>query len=561
MPSVPFDAIDPIEVGLAARVRAWADQAVEPIDAAAIARSATKSVPVAQRVSWLPPVRGLAGRGSPTRARAIRFVVAGAIVALFAGVLLNDALIIRRSDEPLPGVAPAASPTATMIDGVRIETHRYQSTSFPGAGPLPLGPAPFVHGDRRYEIIRDSSPFSFEVPSDGWVSDGLSVITREADGASVRFWLATPDGIHTDPCSGGPARALSGDFVNPVEVMATIPDTILESGPSEVMVGGILADQFVLTVPEDGSCARGFKLWSDEGPDGRPEPRPGDTIGVWIVPQLDCCGRYLWIEARTPQGTGPGIDAETAQIVASATAPGDPFFPHAGPVEGEQESSDAVYEDAIHHWFAFTVPEDRGWLSTGFDDVGNGGGSLVRGEIGTPDGAVITFSWRPDHVYADPCAHTLMDPPPGPSPSDFAAALAGIPGVDVLSGPTDTEIGEAYGKAKSGPRPGPGLSAIELVLKIREDIDCEPQDFYLWADECTDARRTAHEQAYEHRDRLCLERPDPRPARALGSTITLWVLDAPLFLVDAETYAGAPPDVEREILQIIDSIECCGAAG
>ena len=216
------------------------------------------------------------------------------------------------------------------------------------------------------------------------------------------------------------------------------------------------------------------------------------------------------------------------------TSPGRAIFPPAGLQSGEQEWAKNWPHGFATSFLEFVVP--FGWRSTGFDDVGNGGGSLVRGEPGTPDGAVITFS-RPDHVYADPCAHTLLDPPPGPSIGDLAAALAAIPGTDLVSGPTDVRLN--------------GHSAKELVLRVPEDIGCEPGQFYLWADECV----TTHVGGYDHLESVCLERPEPRPARARGSMIRLWILfeDDPV-LIAAETYAGASPTVEREVQQVIDSI-------
>jgi hypothetical protein len=498
-----------------------------------------------QRHRWL---RRPGWLGLGPSARMIRLAVAAVIVALVGGLLLDEALTPRRTDEPLPAVMPAASPTARPPGLPPIVTHRYQSTSFPGAGPLPPEAAVGPYDPGRYQVIRGSSPFSFAVPSAGWTSDGVSTVTRSADGASVRYWTALPDSIYADPCAGDAIWPLADAGKPPVEVLSMLPDTILVSVPSEVVVAGIVTSQFVLTVPEDGSCAGGFQLWSDAAPDGRPEPRPGDTISLWI----GWAGpEYLFIEGRTPQAAGPGIDPEVAAIVASTTVPEDPIFP---PAELNLGGGEYRWDAGRGNGWGYSTVTFRNpssaWRSTGYDDVGNGGGSLVRGEAGTPSGAVVTFS-RPDQVYADPCAHTLQDPPPGPSIDDFAAALAAIPGTDLLSGPTDVTFSRR--------------AAIELVLRVREDIGCEPEDFYLWADECV-TTRTWHERGADgHEDRLCLEHPDPRAARARGSTIRLWVVRSraeqgfPLFaLIDAETYEGATPEVEREVQQLIDSIVTLG---
>ena len=43
MHSTSFDPIDPVEPSIVARVREWTDQAVTPVDAAAVARAASSA--------------------------------------------------------------------------------------------------------------------------------------------------------------------------------------------------------------------------------------------------------------------------------------------------------------------------------------------------------------------------------------------------------------------------------------------------------------------------------------------------------------------------------------
>jgi hypothetical protein len=530
---------------LLARIWDWADQSVEPIDPGAIARAAISGGPVAERDGWLRMVWWLAGAGTRAAARTMGIVAAATIVALFAGVLLTEALTTRRTDEPLSAIAPAASP-AVSPSGSSLTVHRYQSAGFHPRGPLRAGVLGY-EGDDRYQVIRDSRPSSFAVRSPGWVSDGVSTITRSTDGASLRFWRDAPGGIYADPCAGGPIRALVGPGIDPVATMASIPDTVLVSGPSEVVVAGRLGMQFLLGVPARAECDAGFRLWSDEDPDSDAEA--GDMIAVWIVPWDDTGDFPLWIEGRTPKGAGLAFDPEIESIVASMIAPEQPLFPPASGMWPERPSWSVNEAHGLPSYrVRFDVPP--GWDSTGYDDVGNGGGSLLRGETGTPGGAVVTFS-SPDQVYADPCAHTLLDPPPGSSIDDLAAALAAMSGTDLVSGPTTVTV--------------PGSSVQGLVLRIREDIGCQPEQFYLWADECAIAYGGADEHPGDDPShRLCLERPDPRPARALGSTIRLWVgtkLGGPpglRFVIDAETYAGAPSEVEREVQQVLDSVSVLG---
>jgi len=202
-----------------------------------------------------------------------------------------------------------------------------------------------------------------------------------------------------------------------------------------------------------------------------------------------------------------------------------PLFPEAGPL--------AVGE---HRWIpkpttptpilSFTVPTP-GWRSGGYKTAPNGGGWIEKGTPGKPDGAVITF-WRPDRVATDPCGHTLVTPRLRPWPMDLAGAVAAIPGIELVSGPTER------------PPVSQDFSDQEVVLRIPEDIDCDPQEFYLWADG-------------DH----------PRTATARGSTITISIVagSAGPFFVEAETYKGASPELEREVQQIVDSLRGGGGIG
>ena len=96
MTDAPFDVIDPIEARLAARVRGWADQAVEPVDAIAIARAAA-SAPVLSG----PPAWRFHSMTSPFRI---------ALVAAAIGVLAQSASTSCRAAPTSTAPAPSASP-------------------------------------------------------------------------------------------------------------------------------------------------------------------------------------------------------------------------------------------------------------------------------------------------------------------------------------------------------------------------------------------------------------------------------------------------------------------
>ena len=105
MRNAPFDAIDPMEARLAGRVHDWLDQAVVPIDAAAIARSA--SAPRARR----GPLSGT----SPFFAR--RLLAGIAVLALGMSALL---LVPGQA----PSTAPGAMPSPSVEPSMRPEPFR-----------------------------------------------------------------------------------------------------------------------------------------------------------------------------------------------------------------------------------------------------------------------------------------------------------------------------------------------------------------------------------------------------------------------------------------------------
>ena len=157
-----------------------------------------------------------------------------------------------------------------------------------------------------------------------------------------------------------------------------------------------------------------------------------------------------------------------------------------------------------------------GWVS-------NGSWGIDRSTGVTPDGAGFIF-WvdaTPVGVFANPCANRQA-PPIGELAAGLAAAVARVPGTDLVSGPSDVTVG--------------GHPAKHVVITIREDIGCVPESFNLW---------------YAPREDLA------RYATQLGSTIRVWIVDVggKLVWIDGETYKGAGPEPGQEIQQIIDSIQ------
>ena len=155
------------------------------------------------------------------------------------------------------------------------------------------------------------------------------------------------------------------------------------------------------------------------------------------------------------------------------------------------------------------------------------GNSIGKGEYPRPDYIGIDF-WlnAPENVYADPCAHTPLNPPPSATAAGLAAAVAAVPVADLVSGPSSVDVG--------------GRPAQHVVLTISEDIGCDPHDAWLWYDESSGGATGGW-----------------RWAEGLGATFRIWIIevDGKLVWIDAYTLKGAGPAADQEIQQIIDSIK------
>lgn len=133
--------------------------------------------------------------------------------------------------------------------------------------------------------------------------------------------------------------------------------------------------------------------------------------------------------------------------------------------------------------------------------------------------------WSIDVVYADPCGHVAA-PPVSPSAANLAAAVAGIPGVDVVTGPVDVTLG--------------GMPGKHVAITFPEDADCTASEFFMWYDSAVcDGDAPCHRWVSE-----------------LGQTSKVWIIevDGTHVWIEAETYKGARPELEQGIQQIVESI-------
>lgn len=208
-----------------------------------------------------------------------------------------------------------------------------------------------------------------------------------------------------------------------------------------------------------------------------------------------------------PAVVGPPTEAPSPTQASAATPEPTPrAFPRAGVLTAGRHS---MTREGVS--FSIEVPE-AGWTSNGDFLISRG---VTAGEF-------IFWGNTPDGVYTDPCGHE-QGPVIGPSAAELAAAVAAIPGTELVSGPTEVTVG--------------GRPAQHVAIRIPEDVGCAAGEagFQLWYDEETGGRY---------------------PTR-LGDTIQTWIIDVDgaLVWIDCETVANASARVEQEIQDIVNSIQ------
>jgi hypothetical protein len=232
MTRLPDDHLDPYEAQLARRVSTFADQAVRPIDAAAIAAAAHTG---AHR-------RTLAGRifGSSASMARLGVVLAGALVTAAAfGVFINAGGPNQASDDPVatptgvPGAAEQCNATDLVGEitawegaaGHRIATigiHNGATSSC--SVPAALRPA-LVDSDGHALIVgapvSDSPTFTFEAGGNVRTLVDMANYCGQAPSGQLRIRLYLPDqasieaapaanlpnAVDPPPCNGPNAAA------------------------------------------------------------------------------------------------------------------------------------------------------------------------------------------------------------------------------------------------------------------------------------------------------------------------------------------------------------------
>ncbi len=143
------------------------------------------------------------------------------------------------------------------------------------------------------------------------------------------------------------------------------------------------------------------------------------------------------------------------------------------------------------------------------------------GSVGPNDAWLLFWNDPPVGVFDVPCAAVKNQPVA--TLAELMDAIASMPGTDLVSGPEDVTVG--------------GYPAKHVVITIRKDIGCPPDQFYLWYGPGG--------------------MDNARYASQAGSTIRTWAVDVggKIVWIDGETYVGAPAKLGKEIQKIIDSIQ------
>jgi Protein of unknown function (DUF4232) len=220
MTDVPNDPIDPYESRLARRVGAYAEQAVEPIDAAEIARTTA----AAARGSG---VRGaLLGRGrSPNLAWVL---VAGVLIVAAAGAVVGGGARGLFGPGQTATPAPAAVRACTPYDVDAV------ITAWDGAA---------GHRIATVELHQiGTTPCTVDPLPQPWLADGhgTPLITGKA-GAGAPITIAPGDVLHTlvqdgNYCGPQPAAPVTVAFT---EHDATFDATFVATALSPTDVSGV----------------------------------------------------------------------------------------------------------------------------------------------------------------------------------------------------------------------------------------------------------------------------------------------------------------------------------
>jgi hypothetical protein len=273
----------------------------------------------------------------------------------------------------------------------------------------------------------------------------------------------------------------------------------------------------------------------------RLDPVTGEVEGeIDIVPSpgpIAAGGGAVWAASRNPTpytppyGTLARYDIETGRVerIVVGGTPSDlvfargsvwvavPELDSAGSPVGDwgPVGTDRLLLTVDRVPFSFSLQAGDSWERFGSTSINK----YISG--GQDAEAIIFWKTLPSDENADPCA-----PLRGASAAELAAAAAAAPGTELVAGPSDVTVG--------------GRAAKHVVVRVREDVGCDPGFFFTWAPPDGGAFWL-----------------DTLP----GDTIRVWIVDVngTHFVIEAETRPNAGPEVEQEIQQFVESVRFEGA--
>jgi uncharacterized lipoprotein YbaY len=233
-----------------------------PVDALAVARSAAEHA---------------SKRRSSTMFSATKFVLAGAIVALFGGFLFASVLTTREGEQPVPGAEASASAVAQvsgMVNSGALDQPQravrivvtLEDALAPEAGTPPLGEAIFEganYGDGTFE-------FSIDYDPERIVDSGSYVLKTRMEESEVLRLVA----VGTDPGTGETAVPVITNG-NPVEGIEIELIKATDDGTIGYVGGRVIADS---GLPATESDMRMVVTLSDSSASG-----PAAVVGEFVV--------------------------------------------------------------------------------------------------------------------------------------------------------------------------------------------------------------------------------------------------------------------------------------
>lgn len=466
----------------------------------------------------------------PTRAwwrgpRTVREAMSALAVLALAALVVAVIGIASPSNDKAGGIPPTLGPVASAPMSSPVTTPR----------PDRIGTDNGSIAKGRYELPWPQGPaggrIHLTVPSGwSWIGTGPTTIYRDEGrlyGFPVALTAHSVYRIATSVCAAdasapevGPTFADVGPTVEDLTAAIENVGGTRWSGPSDVTIGGYPAKRLTTTY-DAASCPGPARRWIWSSDAGAFFVENGVTTTVDVV---DVNRHRLVLVSEVRRGSS---DAQLAEVFSSigidpptvagptSTAPPpstarDVFPESMGPDGALRIGRHRAIVEGVP--FTFSV-ETRGWEpQLGF--------SINRSTIG-PQSAEATVRWTtfPDGRNTDPCPG-LMAVGPRPTVGQLAAAVAAAPGVDLVTGPADAVVG--------------GRAATQMVLKVREDVGCDPGYFHTY---------------------------EPLRGGALwtqtkpGDTIMVWIvdLDGTIVFIEAE-HRNAGPGVERDMGRIVDSM-------